>query len=94
MVVEGGWTSAAVGTVSSSPELQARYITRHGVLLDSVKARGLIQLLFTDVDTTTLPPPLPPNLQLFTHIGLTDTEFKLKAALTAWDELPRRQLTP
>jgi hypothetical protein len=94
MVVEGGWTSAAVGTVSSSPELQARYINRHASLLDSVHARGLIQLLFTDVDTSTLPPPLPANLPLFTHIGLADTDFRPKPALAAWDELHHRRLAP
>ncbi|HKE44769.1 MAG TPA: hypothetical protein VKB41_09565 [Steroidobacteraceae bacterium] len=92
MVVEGGWTSASVGTVSSSPELQARYITRHAQLLDAVSARGVIQLLFADLDLSTYPPPIPPNLPLFTSLGLTDSTFAAKPALAAWDALFARRL--
>ena len=93
MVVEGGWTSAAAGSVQSSPALQARYITRHAQLLDAVGARGLIQLLFADIDLASLPPPIPPNLPLFVNIGLTDSDFNAKPALAAWDALHARHLT-
>ncbi len=92
MVVEGGWTSAAAGSVQSSPARQARYITRHAQLLDAVDARGLIQLLFADIDLGSLPPPIPPNLPLFVNIGLTDSDFNAKPALAAWDALHARQL--
>ncbi len=44
MIVEGGWTSASVGSIVSSPDMQARYITRHAQLLDSVHASAMIQL--------------------------------------------------
>jgi hypothetical protein len=91
MVVEGGWTSAAVGNVRSSPELQARYVTRHAQLLDSIRARGLIQLVFADIDLATVPPPVPPNLPLFVSIGLTDSDFQAKPALAAWDGLFARR---
>ena len=94
MVVEGGWTSAAAGTIQSSPELQARYITRHAQLLDAVRARGLIQLLFADIDLASLPPPVPPNLPLFVSIGVTDSNFIAKPALTSWDALHARRLVP
>jgi hypothetical protein len=94
MVVEGGWTSAAAGTVRSSPALQARYITRHAQLLDSVGARGVIQLVFADVDLASLPPPVPANLPLFVSIGLTDSDFNPKPALAAWDVLFARRQTP
>ena len=94
MVVEGGWTSAAAGSVQSSPALQARYITRHAQLLDAVGARGLIQLVFADIDLASLPPPIPPNLPLFINIGLTDSDFNAKPALAAWDALHARRLTP
>jgi hypothetical protein len=94
MVVEGGWTSAAAGSIQSSPELQARYITRHAQLLDVVGARGLIQLLFADIDLASFPQPYPPNLPLFINIGLTDSDFKAKPALAAWDVLHARRLTP
>jgi hypothetical protein len=92
MVVEGGWTSAAAGSVQSSPALQARYIARHAQLLDAVGARGLIQLLFADLNLASFPPPIPPNLPLFVNIGLTDSDFNPKPALAAWDALHARQL--
>lgn len=94
MVVEGGWTSAAAGSVQSSPALQARYVTRHAQLLDAVDARGLIQLVFADIDLASLPPPIPPNLPLFVNIGLTDSDFNAKPALAAWDALHARPLVP
>ena len=94
MVVEGGWTSAAAGTVQSSPALQARYVTRHAQLLNAVGARGLIQLVFADIDLASLPPPIPPNLPLFVNIGLTDSDFNAKPALAAWDALHARRLMP
>lgn len=93
MVVEGGWTSATVGTISSSLDKQARYVTRHAQLLDSIGARGLIQLQFADLDIASFPPPLPPNLPLFTSIGLTDSNFVAKPALANWDALFARRLT-
>jgi len=94
MVVEGGWTSAAAGSIQSSPQIQARYIARHAQLLDMVGARGLIQLLFADIDLATFPQPYPPNLPLFVNIGLTDSNFAAKPALGAWDELHARRLIP
>ena len=87
MVVEGGWTSATAGSVTSTPATQARYITRHAQLLDSIDARGVVQLLFADLDLATFPPPIPANLPLFINIGLTDSDFGAKPALAAWDAL-------
>ena len=94
MVVEGGWSSAAVGSVVSSPALQARYVARHAQLLDGVAARGVVQLLFADLDLSAVPPPIPPNLPLFAQIGLTDSAFNPKPALAAWDALHARPLAP
>jgi hypothetical protein len=94
MIVEGGWTSAAAGSVRSSPELQARYISRHAQLLDSVQARGVLQLVFADLEIATFPPPVPPNLPLFANIGLTDSNFAAKPALAAWDAQKARVLSP
>jgi hypothetical protein len=94
MVVEGGWTSAAAGSIQSSPALQARYVTRHPQLLEPVDARGLIQLVFADIDLASFPPPIPPNLPLFVNIGLTDSDFNAKPALAAWDALHARPLMP
>jgi hypothetical protein len=94
MVVEGGWTSASAGTIQSSPDAQARYVSRHAQLLDAVRARGLIQLVFADIDLTTFPQPYPANLPLFVNIGLTDSDFNAKPALGVWDALHARRLVP
>lgn len=97
MVVEGGWPSAGASangvTFTSSPALQARYLARHAALLDGVGARGWIQLPFTDLDVASLPPPVPPNLPLFTTLGLVDTQYAAKPALAQWDALFARALT-
>jgi hypothetical protein len=92
MVVEGGWASAGAGSLVSSPDLQARYIDRHAALLDQVAAKAWLQLLFADPDLATVPPPIPANLPLFASIGLTDSNFKAKPALAAWDALFARKL--
>lgn len=87
MVTEGGWTSASVGSFSSSPELQARYVARHAELLDAAKALAWLQLQFADIDLAALTIPVPSNLPLFTSIGLADSNFAPKPALAAWDAL-------
>ena len=92
MVVEGGWTSASVANVRSSEALQARYVARHDALLRSVNARGLIQLLFSDVDMTSLPQPVPVNLPLFVKIGLTDADLNAKPVLAEWDAMFAKRL--
>jgi len=91
-VAEGGWTSASVGTVVSSADAQARYISRHADLLDSISAVALLQLLYADVDLASLPQPVPANLPLFADLGLTDSTFAAKPALAAWDALHARLL--
>jgi hypothetical protein len=92
MVVEGGWASASAGTIVSSPETQARYITRHAELLDAAGAQAWLQLQFADVDLGAVPPPVPTNLPLFASIGLADSNFVAKPALAAWDALFARPL--
>lgn len=85
LVTEGGWTSARAGTVKSSPDKQARNVARQAQLLERAKAIGWFQLVFADIDMAAFPGPLPPNLPLFTQIGLTDADFRPKPALAAWD---------
>ncbi|MBL9077962.1 MAG: hypothetical protein JNL08_10690 [Planctomycetes bacterium] len=93
-VSEGGWTSATVGGRPSSPAVQARWIERHAALLASVDAFAWFHLLFADPDLSAWPQPLPPNLPLFTNIGLCDSDFTAKPALAAWDALFARPLAP
>ena len=90
LVVEGGWPSISVGAVVSSPAEQARYIGRQAQLVDSVKARGLFQLTFYDLDLSTNPPPPGSNLPLFTHLGLADSAMHAKTGLAVWDSTLRR----
>jgi len=84
-VVEGGWTSASVGSVQSSPAKQSRYIVRQAQLLETAHAIGLFQLTFTDLDLTANPPPPGSILPLFAALGLVDVRLIAKPALTEWD---------
>ena len=92
-VVEGGWASESVPGVPSSPAEQARYIRRQAALLDSARANAVFQLNFSDIDVSTFPPPIPPNLPLFVTIGLVTKDYVPKPALAAWDAVFRRQLS-
>ncbi len=95
LVAEGGWPSASVGGIVSSPQIQARYITRHADLLDSIQARAMAQTLFTDLELSSIPPPYPANLSLFATLGLMElsgNDFVDKPSLAAWDALYARSL--
>ncbi len=85
MVTEGGWTSASVGAIVSSPDLQRRYIIRQQTLLDSAKAIAVFQLTFTDLDLGSISLPPGSILPLFAHLGLVDANLNPKPALQPWD---------
>lgn len=85
LVVEGGWTSASVGGVTSSPESQARWIDRQVALLDGARAVAVFQLTFTDLDLSAIPLPPGSILPLFAALGLVTDDLVPKPALTAWD---------
>ncbi|MDA8137448.1 MAG: hypothetical protein M0036_02240 [Desulfobacteraceae bacterium] len=87
LVCEGGWTSAGVDAIVSSPQVQARYIRRQADLLDSVQARAMAQTLFVDIDMDQLTVEPPPNLYFFISLGLMDKDFQAKPALEVWDDL-------
>ncbi len=83
---EGGWPSASVGAVVSSPALQARWIRREPALLEAAHATAWFQLTFADLAgsvTGTQPPGS--ILPLFAHLGLVDTLLAPKPALGPWD---------
>ena len=84
-VTEGGWTSASLGGIISSPEIQRRYIMRQMELLDSVKAVAVFQLTFTDLDLALVVLPPGSILPLFAHLGLVESSLNPKPALSAWD---------
>jgi hypothetical protein len=93
-VTEGGWTSASLGAIESSPQMQRRYIARQARMLDSARAVAVFQLTFTDLE---LPPTLPPGsiLPLFARLGLVDIHLAPKPALSAWDAIfARRRSLP
>lgn len=86
LVVEGGWTSASVPGLSSSPEKQARYIRRQLELLAAAQAAAVFQLTFTDLDLAASPPQPPGSiLPLFAALGMVDTQLRPKPALAVWD---------
>jgi hypothetical protein len=85
MVVEGGWTSASVGGIVSSPQKQARWISRQMRLLDEAQALFVFQLTFTDLDLTGVPLPPGSILPLFAALGLVDANLVPKPALAPWD---------
>lgn len=87
LVLEGGWPSVAAGGISSTPELQARYIRRQAEILDAAQAAAVFQITLTDIDVSASPPPPGSVLPLFTHLGLVDSVLAPKAALAVWDSL-------
>jgi hypothetical protein len=94
LVVEGGWSSAAVTGVTSSPERQARWITRQMELADRAALVAVTQISFTDLDLSTYPVPPGSILPLFATLGLVDTDFHPKPALAEWDRAFARTLRP
>lgn len=87
MVVEGGWPSENTGTVTATPELQARYLRHQARLLDDAGARGVFQLTFTDLDVEALNLPPGSILPHFSRLGLVDMDFQPKPVLAVWDSL-------
>ena len=85
LVVEGAWPSITVGSVVSTPAVQARYIARQVLLLDQAHALGVFQLTFYDLDLTGVTLPPGSILPLFTHLGLADSALNAKPALDVWD---------
>jgi hypothetical protein len=94
MVIEGGWTSASLGGIASSPDEQRRYLEQHVRILDSARATSWFQITFTDLDLTGVPPPAGSILPLFAHLGLVDVNLAPKAALDVWDATFRRPYRP
>jgi hypothetical protein len=92
LVMEGGWTSAAVGNIVASPEKQARWIARQWQLADEARLAGVFQITFTDLDLSSYPVPPGSILPLFAHLGLVDAQLTPKPALLAWDRAFRRSL--
>ncbi len=93
LVVEGGWTSGAVGSVQSTPALQAQYLRRQAELLDSANAVAVFQLTYADLDLTSFPPQPPGSiLPLFAQLGVVDASLAPKPALTVWDSVFARRI--
>lgn len=85
-VTEGGWSSSPAGPFDGSAQNQADYFRQHHDLLQRAGATAWFQLLYTDLDISSFPPPVPPNLQFFASIGVVDVNFNPKPALAVWDE--------
>lgn len=88
-VAEGGWSSGSIeGIFSSTPEKQARWITRQMQLADQAHLAAIFPIAFTDIDLSSFGGPA--NLSLFSQLGLVDTQFRHKPALAEWDAAFRR----
>lgn len=83
-VSEGGWSSKTVGSYPESTQLQADYITFQDELLNNANAIALFQLTFTDINVSALSSSIPSSLDQFAYIGLVDSNFQPKPALTSW----------
>jgi hypothetical protein len=94
LVIEGGWTSASVGGITSSLDKQRRYLERHAQILDSARAVAWFQITFTDLDLGAIEVPPGSILPLFAALGLVDTSFTPKPALAVWDATFRRPFRP
>ena len=94
LVVEGGWSSASVTGVTSTPEKQARWIRRQMLLADRGALAAVTQITFTDFDITSYPAPAGSILPLFASLGLVDIDLKAKPALAEWDKALARPLRP
>ena len=88
LITEGGWSSANIGSIHSSPELQAAWIKRASDLAQNARAVAWFQLSFTDIDLGAFGFPLDdPQLVPFVTIGLVDTALTPKPALAEWDSV-------
>jgi hypothetical protein len=95
MIVEGGWTSAAVGSVQSSPAKQAAYLRRQEKMLDSAKAVAVFELNFSDIDISAYQPlPAGSALPLFASLGFVNASLLPKPALATHDSIFSRPLRP
>lgn len=94
LVVEGGWTSGSVTGVTSTPDLQARYIRRQMQIADKAKLAGVFQITFTDFELASFPVPPGSILPLFAQLGLVDVSYRAKPALAVWDGVRARTLSP
>jgi hypothetical protein len=98
-VSEGGWpsqsftiTGANQKTITSDLTVQQNYFTRQSQLLDNAKAIGLFQLVVTDIDSSSVPSNIDPNINNFIYLGVLDLNLKPKPSLTTWDGLFKRTL--
>ncbi len=95
LVTEGGWSSASIGAVHSSPVLQQAWIRRASALLDNAHAVAWFQLDFTDINLVAFGLPADdPQVAPFAFIGLVDTALAPKPALATWDSVFGRPLSP
>ena len=93
MVVEGGWSSASVLNITSTPAAQAKYFRRQLELLARTTAIGWLQLAPTDLDLPFFPAAFREAIRPFASLGVFDAELRPKPALAVWDSvfaLPRR----
>lgn len=83
LLIEGGWPSVSLGTITSDPGTQQRYVDHQSRLLDQAGAIGWFQIMFTDLEVAAYPPGAAP----FADLGLVTTTLVPKPALVSWDAI-------
>ncbi len=96
-VTEGGWPSQSFNgpgqkMISSNVKLQQSYLNRQSQLLDKAQATAVFQLTFTDIDLTSLPSFVDPNISNFAYLGLVDIQLKSKPGFDTWANIFGRTL--
>lgn len=94
LFVEGGWSSADVGSARGTPQEQSAFFARYEELLDGVDARLWVGLTFADLDlgALDLPPEREAGLASFSRMGIVDTELRPKPAHAVWERIFARPL--
>ena len=96
-ISEGGWTSATFTgpnkkLIEGNPASQQNYITLQSKLLDKAQATAVFQLVFTDIDVSSLPSTIDPSIEYYSHLGLVDLNLQPKPSLKAWEDIFKRPL--
>ncbi len=96
-VTEGGWPSKSFTgpnqkTITSNLKTQQNYIQYQSLLLDKAQATAVFQLTFTDIDLSSVPSFVDPNINNFAHLGLVDIKLQPKPSFDTWTDIFKRTL--
>lgn len=96
-VTEGGWPSKSFTgpnqkKITSNVKTQQSYLKHQSLLLDNASATALFQLTFTDIDLSSVPSFVDPNINNFANLGLVDIKLQPKPGFDTWTDIFNRTL--